>query len=994
MTYVFEDYQLDLRRYELRYAGKLVKLEPQVFNILAYLIQHRERVVSKEELLEQLWPGRHVGEATLTSRLMAARRAIGDRGREQRMIQTVHGRGYRFIAAVEERADDAPAAPAVASPLPRSAAEPSAWPRLRPSPRAMMVAREGELVHLDQHFAQALHGARQLVFIAGEAGIGKTTLVDAFVAEVAATEAVWIGWGQCIEQHGAGEAYLPLLEALGRLGRGPEGDRLVELLRQRAPSWLLHLPALVPDTVFEALQRRAGGATRERMLRELAEAVEALTAERPLVLVLEDLQWSDASTLDWLGYMARRREAARLLVLGTYRPVDPVAGVHRLRAVIQELQLHGQGVELRLPYLPETGVAAYLAQRFGAGAVPVGLARVLHQRTAGNPLFLVAVVDALVQGGRLQEGPTGWALVGDLEAVAVGVPASIRQLLEQQVEQLAPEEQMLLEAASVAGVDFTAAAVAAGVAQPVDAVEARYDALARRGQLVQAQGMVDWPDGTVTASYGFLHALYREIVYDRVPASRRVRWHRQIGARLEAGYGARAPELAVELAEHFVRGRNAERAVQYLQVAGAQAVQRSAHHEALQHLTRGLELLATLPETPARTQQELDLQIALGSVLIATKGAGAPEVEQTYARARALCAQVGETPQLFSTLRGLCRFYRSRGALATARELGEQLDRLAQRDGVPMHRLEAHDALGGTLFYLGEYADARTQLEQGIALTASTAQRELVLHHGVALGVRCLAMAAWTLWGLGYPAQALQRSQEALALAQTLAHPYSLALAQHYAACLHHHRREALAVQAQAEALIPLGSAQGFPLWVGFGTFWRGWVLAMQSRDVAGLAQMRQGLAMVDASGQTVSLPLCLVLLAEAAGHVGEVGEESHLLVEALTALEASGRGDLLAEAYRLQGDFLLRQAVPDAVRAEACFHQALAIARRQQAKSWELRTTVSLSRLWQHQGKREAARELLAPIYAWFTEGFDTADLQEARALLDELGKTHCRST
>jgi predicted ATPase len=248
-------------------------------------------------------------------------------------------------------------------------------------------------------------------------------------------------------------------------------------------------------------------------------------------------------------------------------------------------------------------------------------------------------------------------------------------------------------------------------------------------------------------------------------------------------------------------------------------------------------------------------------------------------------------------------------------------------------------------------------------------------------------MAAWTLWGLGYPAQALRRSQEALALAQTLAHPYSLALAQHYAACLHHHRREALAVQAQAEALIPLGTAQGFPLWVGFGTFWRGWVLAMQSQDVAGLAQMRQGLAMVEASGQTVSLPLCLVLLAEAAGHVGEAGEESHLLMEALTALEASGRGDLLAEAYRLQGDFLLRQAVPDAVRAEACFHQALAIARRQQAKSWELRTTMKLSRLWQHQGKREAARELLAPIYAWFTEGFDTADLQEARALLDELG-------
>jgi predicted ATPase len=290
------------------------------------------------------------------------------------------------------------------------------------------------------------------------------------------------------------------------------------------------------------------------------------------------------------------------------------------------------------------------------------------------------------------------------------------------------------------------------------------------------------------------------------------------------------------------------------------------------------------------------------------------------------------------------------------------------------------------LFYLGEYAAARTHLEQGIALTDSAVQRELALHHGVALGVRCLAMAAWTVWCLGYPAQALRRSQEAMALAQTLDHPYSLGLAHHYAACLHHHRREALAVQAQAEALIPLGMTQGFPLWEGFGRFWRGWVLAMQTSDGAGLAQMRQGLATVEASGQTVSRPLCLLLLAEAAGHGGQVEEAQRLLCDALAAFEASGRGDLLAEAQRLQGELLLQQAVPDMARAETCFRQAMAIAHRQQAKAWELRAATSLSRLWQGQGKRAKAYELLAPIYGWFSEGFDTADLQEAQALLGAL--------
>ena len=748
----------------------------------------------------------------------------------------------------------------------------------------------------------------------------------------------------------------------------------------------MHLPALLSEAEFEALQRQVGEATRERMLRELAEGVEALTVDRPLLLVLEDLQWCDVSTLNWLAYVARRRQAALLLVVGTYRPVAVEGWAHPLRTVVQELQLHGQEVELPLSYLPEAGVATYLAQRFGSGDLPGALARVLHQRTAGNPLFLVAVVDALVQQGRLQEGPAGWELAGDLEAVTVGVPASVRQFVEQQFEQLPAAERTLLEAASVAGVEFTAAAVAAGLEQVAEAVETECDALTRRGQFIQAGETADWPDGTVTACYRFLHALYREVVYDRVPASRRVRWHRQIGARLEAGYGARAAELAAELSEHFVRGRNAERAVPYLQMAGTQAVQRSAHHEAFQHFSRGLELLPALPETPARIQWELDLRIALGAVLIATKGAGAPEVERTYARARALCAQVGETPQLFSTLRGLCRFYRSRGALRTARELGEQLYRLAQRDDEPAHRLEAYDALGGTLFYLGEYAAARTYLEQGIALTESTARRELVLQHGVALGVRCLTMAAWTLWCLGYPTQALRRSEEALALAQTLAHPYSLALAQHYAACLHHHRREVDAVRVQAEALTPLGTSQSYPLWLGCGAIWSGWASAMQSRDEATLAQMRRGLMDVMAAGQTVSRPLCLILLAEAAEHVGQQDEGLRLLAEVLEALETSGRGDLLSEAYRLQGDFLLQRPVPARGQAEELYHQALATARGQQAKSWELRAAMSLARLWQQQGRRAEARQLLGDIYGWFTEGFDTADLQEAGQLLESL--------
>jgi predicted ATPase len=557
-------------------------------------------------------------------------------------------------------------------------------------------------------------------------------------------------------------------------------------------------------------------------------------------------------------------------------------------------------------------------------------------------------------------------------------------LLERQLEQLTTADQVLLAAASVAGMEFAVAAVAAVLAESVEDVEARCAVLTRRGQFLRGCGADAWPDGTVATRYGFLHALYREILYERVPSGRRARWHQQIGHRLEMGYGPQAREKAAELAEHFVRGRDTVRAVKHLHYAGEQAGQRSAHHEALQHLTQGLTLLATLPETPARAQQELDLQIALGLAWSATKGFAAPEVEQTYARARVLCAQVGETPQLFTTLWGLCRYYHGRGAFATARELGEQLWRVAERAADPTPRLDAHDTLGYNLFYLGDYTTAWGHLAQGITLIDPVAQQALVRHRGLAAGVMCLGVAANVLWCLGYPAQAAQRGQEGIALAQTLAHPYSLAAAQYWTIFLHYRRREAPAVQAQAETLITLATGQGFPLYRGFGTCWRGWALALQGHGAAGLEQMRQGLAAIAATGQTLSQQIYLVLLAEAAGHTGQVEEGLHLVTEAITMLGTSGRGDMLAEAYRVQGTLLLHQIVPETTRAEACFQQALALARHQQARSWALRAAISLSRLWQRQGKRKEAHQLLAPIYDWFTEGFDTADLQEAKALLE----------
>ncbi|HSF32438.1 MAG TPA: AAA family ATPase [Candidatus Tectomicrobia bacterium] len=941
-------------------GAQVVPLPPKALAVLWRLASQAGQVVTKEALLEAGWAGTVVSEGVLTTCLRLLRQALGEDAQQPRYIATVHRLGYRFVAPVTAGTPVTPPGPPLA-PL---------------APPPLVVGRAAELAQLHAWFAQGRQGRRQTIFVTGEAGIGKTTLMETFLAEVAAAGTAWIGRGQCIEHYGEGEAYLPLLDALGRLGRGPGGPRLVACLRQYAPTWLVQLPGVVGEEERVAFRHQVQGATPHRMLRELAEALEALTAGQPLIIVLEDLHWSDASTIEALALLARRREAARLLVLGTYRPVELILRPHPLKMVKQELALHGHCAEVPLGYLNRAEVQAYLDQRVPATTATAELTAWVQRRTQGHPLFMVHVVDELARHGRLT-APTA----------AAEVPAGLQQLIELQLGQLGAEAQQVLEVASVVGAEFAEASVAAGLPLPLDAIEAIDEGLARQGQFIEDLGLVEWPDGTVSGRYGFRHALYREVLYERISSGRRLRCHRAIGVRLEAGYGAQASQIASALAVHFERGRDLSRAVRYRQQAADRALQRHAYREAIAHFTTALALLEALPDTPGRVQQEIELRIALGPALMAARGWAVPEVEQTYARARVLCAQVGETPQLFPALLGLSRFYLTRGPLSTARELGQQLDRLAQHEGTLTRRLEAHEALGDTLFFLGEFAAARMHLELGIALTDPATEQAEALRHGVAPGVRCLVIVANTLWSLGFPVQALRRAQDALALAQELAHPQSLAMAHHFVAFLHYHRREAVAVQGQAEALLTLAAAQEFPLWVGHGNCWRGWALAVQGQGEAGMALLHQGLAAVLATGQTLTQPLHLVLLAEAAGHSGRVEEGLRLLAEAQAACEGSGRGDMLAEAYRLRGELLLRQAAPAMAQAEACFHQALAIAQSQQAKSWELRGATSLSRLWQEQDRRGEARALFAPIYDWFTEGFDTADLHEAKALLEALG-------
>src|SRR5262249_28240291 len=403
-------------------------------------------------------------------------------------------------------------------------------------------------------------------------------------------------------------------------------------------------------------------------------------------------------------------------------------------------------------------------------------------------------------------------------------------------------------------------------------------------------------------------------------------------------------------------------------------------------LTKGVELLTTLPETRERVQRKVDMLSALGAALIATKGQGAPEVERTYSRARHLCQYLDDSQRLFPVLRGLWHYYHVRAELQTAHALGEQLLTLAQQVQDTAMLMAAHRALGTTLFMLGAVAAAHTHFAQGIALYDAHQHRAAAFLYGEDVGVTSRSRDSWTLWYLGYPDQALARSQEAVTLAQQIAHPLSLSFALGEAAVCHQFRREGQAAQAHAEAALHLATDQGFPHWRAYSAILHGWALAHQGEAKEGIAQLHQGMMARRATGAALARPYFLSLLGEAHEATGQPEAGLTALTEAFTLVETSGECWYVPELYRLKGTFLLHQSPDHQVEAEVCFQHAIRIAQRQQAKSLELRAATSLARLWQQQGKRTEAYELLTAVYGWFTEGFDTADLQEAKALLAAL--------
>jgi predicted ATPase len=825
------------------------------------------------------------------------------------------------------------------------------------------VGRERELATLHALLAQVETGRGQVIGVVGEPGIGKSRLIYEFRHNLEGKRLTYLT-GRCLS-YGSTTPYLPVLDVLRHNCGITDTDRPEDITAKvhrslqevdMAPAeWA---PVLLPlFGVQEDTHRSAALSSAARKVRTLTAVTQmCLNGSRPqpLILEIEDLHWIDASSDECLTTLIERMAGAALLILVTYRPGYRPIWVDKSYATQVSLQPLTQQDSLRV-------VQAALP----TAVQTTPLVPQLLAKAEGNPFFLEELARTVSEQGA--------------DALPTTVPDTVQAVLTARIDRLPVTAKRLLQAAAVIGKDVALPLLQAVTEVSEEAVHCDLRSLRSAEFLYETYALT-------APVYTFKHVLTQEVTYQSLIRHVRQQYHGRIAQVLEEQFPEVAETQPELLAYHYTGAERGIQAIPYWQRAGQRAVERSANHEAVSHFTKGLELLKSLPATPEYTQQELALQLALGPPLRMIKGHTAPDVESVYTRTYELAQQVGDSRQQCSALVSLWRLYLNLAQSRKAHALAEQCMTLAQNISDPGLLQEAYRMLGETLFFQGKPVAARLHLEQGLALCEAPQGHVRAFSGGMDPSVICHSVLAWTLWQLGYPEQALTESQEALTLAQKSSHAYSLGLALHYCALVHQSRREAGRMQEVAEATIRFAQEQGFVQWIAGGMCMRGWALAEQGSIEEGIQQLREGMDIWRTLGTELAKTHVLFRLAEAYRRGGQAAEGLRVLEEALIAVHKNAEGYFEAEIYRLKGELLLQQVAGKEQEAETCFCQALKVARCQQAKSMELRAATSLSRLWQQQGKRDEARQLLAGSYNWFTEGFDILDLQEAKALLGAL--------
>jgi serine/threonine protein kinase/tetratricopeptide (TPR) repeat protein len=895
--------------------------------------------------------------------------------------------------------------------------------------RPPFVGRERELESLNRLLEQALEGQGQIVLVTGEAGSGKTALIDEFARTAQEDhDDLIVARGNCDAQTGIGDPYLPFREVLGLLTGDVESKlasgsinrnharRLwsllplaVQALVERGPDLL---DTFVPGTSLvsrakkftpaparwrvrlEELARRNAGALRgvklqqSDLFEQYTRMLQTLAARQPIMLQLEDLHWVDRGSCSLLFHLGRRIAGSRVLILCTYRPADverePAGQRHPLKSVVHELQRQVGDCEIQLG---EQGTREFIDALLDdePNRLSVGFRDALYRQTQGHPLFTVELLRTMRENGMLTEDEEGRWIEG--QALEWGaLPARVEGAIGERLSHLPEDLQKVLSLASVQGEYFVAEVLAEmhGTSSR-EMIGMLSRELSTRHRLVGVQG-VTRVDGQRISTYRFRHNSFQTYLYGQMDDAERSYLHEETGTALEALHGEHTAAIAVQLAWHFRKAEIHQKAIPYLRQAGEQAGRLSANDQAITHLHDALELLATTPDTPERAREELTLQLALGAPLLATVGPTSAELTAVYKRALELCEQVGDEAQLFQTLLILVHHHASQGELEKALQLAEQMLQVAESAEEPLPAIMAYWARGFALNSLTKLAEARDDFDRVVSLHDPSLHSSLAYVYGVDPAASALAYNGQILWVLGFPEQALESARRAVALAREGDHPTSLAHALCQSTGLANSCGDLESLLAQNEELIRLSTKEGIVPFRNWATLDEGWVRVWQGQHEEGIERMREGLAAMRASGARHALPGALARLAEAHWKAGQPEEGLTALSEALSLADKTYERAMWPEFLRLRGELLLASGSDGAAEAEAEFRKAIEIARESKSKSWELRATISLSRLLQTQGERGEARQRLAEIYGWFTEGFETRDLKDAKALLDAL--------
>jgi DNA-binding winged helix-turn-helix (wHTH) protein/tetratricopeptide (TPR) repeat protein len=952
----FDAFELDEGNARLTRDGRPVALPPKAFGVLCALARRPGQLVTKDALLDAVWGHQHVSESVLKTTISALRVALADDAKQPRLIETAARRGYRFIGSTEPRRVDI------------GAMAFGALHGSRQGDGPPTIGRHQNRDRLNASWHQALSGKRQVFLVAGEAGVGKTTLVDSFASTL---DTVACARGQCVEQYGAGEPYLPVLEALGSLCRSDPA--LVPMMRSVAPTWLLQLPWLSSEAEREALRRELAGTTQDRMLREFAELVDLYTAQRPLLLITEDLHWCDHATVRLIDHVARRRDSARLLWIGSFRLAEIISEDHPLKALRHELRLHRLCDEVVLEPFSESEVAEYVAARVPDSQASEAFVRALHAHTDGLPLFLVSVVDDLVAQGTLSAAASP-SREGTRPA-ALQVPENLAGVIEKQMARLPADLKAVLTAGSVCGAEFRPATVADVLEKDAGWVIERCETLVQQRQWLRELELTRLPDGSLDPRYGFGHALYQHVLYQGLGGATRAQWHRRVAQSLERGRSTGLPIAAAELASHFERGLDPMAALRHYAAAAANAFDHFAPMEVVTLTTRALALLSQCPETAERHALELALISPRSAACAQVFGVNSPEASAAFERTHALHELLPAMPMRGAELSGLGWVFWARGQYDQALAVAERLQQLAESCDDTVMRVAACNLMGSTLTHQGRVIEGTQWFERGLALDAKLGgYPPFVADFGVSIGVRL----ALNLAQMGFPEKGRAHVDAALARAERIGQPFTQMLALTFAALMEAKIGDAVRMQTHADALRekiavqPLGLAEGYSLWLN------GTAMARLGQPEAGYELIRRGVEHNARIGNIGGSAAALGYGAEALLLAGRIAE-ARIQIDA--ALE---RAREISEPVHLPDLRVIEAAIADAegspVNARHALDAALAEAHRQQSLWIELHACVALC---VRPDARPGDRARLEATFGRLREGHETALAQRARALL-----------